>query len=25
LHKGVASKIIPFRFCLNIVCINNNK
>ena len=25
LHKGIASKIIPFRFCLNIVCINNNK
>lgn len=23
LHKGVASKIIPFRFSLNMVCINN--
>ena len=25
LHKGVAPKKIPFRFCLNMVCINNNK
>ena len=25
LHKGIAPKNIPFRFCLNMVCINNNK
>lgn len=25
LHKGIAPKNIPFRFSLNMVCINNNK
>ena len=24
LHKGIAPKKIPFRFCVNIVCKNND-